>query len=72
MSLQDLLARLVAEYAPSAEAKGLALMLVPTSLWVRSDPLLLQRILLNVISNAVRYTVEGRVLIGCRPRREHD
>jgi signal transduction histidine kinase len=66
--LQELLARLTAEFAPSAEAKGLAITSVPTSLWVRSDPLLLQRILLNVIANALRYTAEGRVLIGCRRR----
>jgi signal transduction histidine kinase/CheY-like chemotaxis protein len=66
--LNELLSRLTAEFAPSAEAKGLALTFVPTSLWVRSDPLLLQRILLNVISNALRYTMEGRVLLGCRRR----
>jgi signal transduction histidine kinase/CheY-like chemotaxis protein len=70
-SLQDLLSRLVAEFAPSAEAKGLALTLVPTSLWVHSDRVLLQRILLNIISNALSYTVEGRILIGCRRRGEN-
>jgi signal transduction histidine kinase len=58
--VQDLLSRLVADIAPVAEAKGLALTLVPTSLWVRSDPLLLERIMRNLIANAVRYTVEGR------------
>lgn len=71
MPLNDLLCRLVSEFAPSAEAKGLALTLVPTSLWVCSDPLLLGRIVLNVISNALRYTVQGRVLIGCRRRGEN-
>ena len=59
-ALNDLLARLAAQFAPSAEAKGLALTAVPTSLWVKSDPLLLERILLNLITNALRYTVEGR------------
>ena len=68
--LNDLLSRLTAQFAPSAEAKGLALTSVPTSLWVRSDPLLLERILLNLITNALRYTVEGRILIGCRRRGE--
>ncbi|HEY2816588.1 MAG TPA: ATP-binding protein [Casimicrobiaceae bacterium] len=68
LPLNDILSRLAAEFAPSAEANGLALMLVPTSLWVYSDPVLLQRILLNVISNALRYTVDGRILIGCRRR----
>ena len=71
LALYDLLSRLAAEFAPSAEAKELALTLVPTSLWVRSDPLHLQRILLNVISNALRYTVQGRILIGCRRRGEN-
>ena len=66
--LKDLLSRLVTQLAPVAEAKGIALTLVPTSLWVCSDPVLLGRILMNVIANAIRYTNEGRVLIGCRRR----
>jgi signal transduction histidine kinase len=66
--LRDLLSRLAVQFAPSAEAKGLALTFVETSLWIRSDPLLLERIFLNVISNALRYTDEGRILIGCRRR----
>ena len=70
LALQELLSRVVAEFASSAEAKGLALTLVPTSLWVRSDPVLLHRIVLNVVSNALRYTVEGHILIGCRRRRD--
>ena len=67
-ALNDLLSRLVSQFAPIAETKGLALTFVPTSLWVLSDPLLLERIFLNVISNALRYTVAGRILIGCRRR----
>ena len=67
-ALNDLLSRLVAQHAPLAEGKGLALTLVPTSLWICSDPILLERILGNVIANAVRYTNEGRVLVGCRRR----
>ncbi len=68
LALHDVLSRLAAELTPSAEEKGLALTLVRTSLWVRSDPLLLGRILQNVISNALRYTDQGRILIGCRRR----
>lgn len=64
------LSRLVGDFVPSAETKGLALTLVPTKLWLNSDPMLLERILRNVISNAVRYTVGGRILIGCRRRGE--
>jgi len=70
LALHELLSRLTAEFAPSAEAKGLAITNVPTSLWVDSDPVLLQRILLNVIANALRYTREGRILVGCRRRGE--
>lgn len=70
-AVHDLLSRLAAEFAPSAEARGLALTLVRTSLWVRSDPLLLERIFLNVIANALRYTLQGRILIGCRRRGEN-
>jgi signal transduction histidine kinase len=69
-ALNDLLSRLAAQFAPSAEAKGLLLTAMPTSVWVTSDPLLLERILLNLITNALRYTVEGRILIGCRRRGE--
>lgn len=68
MPLGDLLSRLALQFAPMAEAKGLALTLVRTTLWARSDPLLLERVLLNVISNALRYTDQGRILIGCRRR----
>ena len=70
LALNDLLSRLASQFAPMAEAKGLALTLVPTTLWVRSDPLLLERIFLNLISNALRYTDQGRILIGCRRRGE--
>ena len=69
LPLDDLLSRLAAQFVPSAEAKGLALTLVQNvSCGSRSDPLLLERILLNVIGNAVRYTDHGRILIGCRRR----
>lgn len=66
--LQDLLRRLDDEFAPLAAEKGLRLTVVPTSLTVRSDPLLLDRMLRNLIANAVRYTASGRILIGCRRR----
>ena len=71
LALNDLLSRLASQFAPVAEAKGLALTLVRTTLWVRSDPMLLERIFLNVISNALRYTDQGRILIGCRRRGEN-
>ncbi|MGE5336745.1 MAG: ATP-binding protein [Gemmatimonadota bacterium] len=70
-ALQPLLQRLSAHFTATAEAKGLALRVVPTSLWVDSDPRLLERILLNFVANAVRYTDEGRIAIGCRRRGTH-
>ena len=50
----------------AASDKGLRLRVRPTSAWVRSDPVLLQRILLNLVANAVRYTEQGSVLLACR------
>ena len=66
--LQGLLARLAAQFTPVGHAKGVVVVQVRTSLWVRSDPLLLERILLNLISNALHYTHRGRIVIGCRRR----
>ena len=51
----------------AASEKGLRLRVRPTSRWVRSDPVLLQRILQNLVANAVRYTEQGSVLLACRP-----
>ncbi|UEM23119.1 PAS domain-containing protein [Skermanella mucosa] len=64
--LGDLLGRLAGEFTAQAAEKGLDLIVVNTGLEVLSDPLLLERVLRNLISNAVRYTEQGRVLIGCR------
>ena len=64
----DLLRRIETTSRAAAEEKGLSFQLVSTSAWVRSDPILLERIVLNLVSNAVRYTVSGGVVIGCRRR----
>lgn len=62
--------RIVPEFAGVARAAGLTLNYVPSSAWVRSDMHLLETVLRNLISNAIRYTPRGRLLIGCRRRRE--
>ncbi len=64
----DLLARLVAEYSPRADAKHLSLRLRSTPKLVLSDPTLLERVIRNYLSNAVRYTQRGRILLGTRVR----
>lgn len=61
-----LLAQLAREYQPQARHLGLDLRVVPCSLVVRSDPRLLARILRNFLSNAIRYTERGRIILGCR------
>jgi CheY-like chemotaxis protein len=38
----------------------------PSSAWIRSDPILLERVLLNLVSNAIRYTPKGGIVLGCR------
>ena len=58
--------QLEVDFAPMAAAKGLKLRFVPSSLTVRSDRRLLRRLLANLISNAIKYTPQGRVLVGCR------
>jgi len=63
-----LLSRIEANVAETARARGLQLRIVPSSAWVRSDFILLERILLNLASNAVRYTKSGGIVIGCRRR----
>ncbi len=66
VAIGPLLGRLTRDYAAEAEAKGIALRLVPTTFIVRSDPVLLERVLRNLIANAVRHTVRGRVVVGVR------
>lgn len=65
-ALSELLDNLAAEYAQVARSEGLALHFVGCSAVVRSDIQLLARILRNLLSNAIRYTRSGRVVLGCR------
>jgi signal transduction histidine kinase len=66
--IERLLKRIETTFTESAREKGLRLGVVSSSAWVRSDFILLERIVLNLVSNAVRYTRDGGVVIGCRHR----
>ncbi|MEW9798303.1 PAS domain-containing hybrid sensor histidine kinase/response regulator [Alteromonas sp. CYL-A6] len=68
-AIDDVLAPLVREFSLIAGQKGLALRYVPTGVIVRSDKKLLRRIIQNLLSNAIRYTQTGGVLIGVRRAR---
>jgi CheY-like chemotaxis protein/anti-sigma regulatory factor (Ser/Thr protein kinase) len=66
--LAALFARIGAEFAPQAAARGLSLRVIPTRLVVQSDPALLERIVGNLVANGIRYTNRGGVVLGARRR----
>lgn len=68
--LQPLLDKLATELAPLAEAQGLGLRLRGSTLVAHADPVLVEMVLRNLLVNAVRYTEQGGVLLGCRRRGE--
>ena len=63
-----LLERVDTTFTEAAREKGLSLRVISSSAWVRSDFILLERIVFNLVSNAVRYTSSGGVVVGCRKR----
>jgi CheY-like chemotaxis protein len=65
-ALMPLIEHVVASEEPIAARKHLELRVVRCSASVRSDPVLLERMLKNLITNAIRYTERGRILVGCR------
>ncbi len=64
----DILRKLRLHFEPSAFEKGLALRLRGGERVLHGDPLLVERILRNLVSNAIRYTNDGSVLVSCRQR----
>ena len=68
VSIKDLFARLRLTFEPAAFEKGLVLNFHGQLRFALSDGLLLERILRNLVSNAIRYSEDGGVLVACRPR----
>jgi signal transduction histidine kinase/CheY-like chemotaxis protein len=66
--LGAMLDRLRMDFEPEAFERGLRLRIVPTTAYLFSDPVLVERILRNLVSNAIRYTKAGGVLVGTRRR----
>jgi signal transduction histidine kinase len=66
--ISRLLQKIETTFEHAAREKGLRLRIVRSDAWVRSDVMLLERILLNLVSNAMRYTLRGGVVVGCRRR----
>lgn len=65
VAIPQLFRRLETRFLAAAEAKGLTLRLEPAAAAVRSDPLLLERILQNLVANAIRYTDDGSIRVAC-------
>ncbi|HEV7373008.1 PAS domain-containing sensor histidine kinase [Arenibaculum sp.] len=70
VAVNPVLTRLALEFAPIAASKGLGFSVVPCSSVIRTDQQMFERMLRNLVFNAVRYTEHGRVLVGCRRRGE--
>jgi two-component system, sensor histidine kinase len=71
ISIGSLLEALSDTFALVAAQKGLRLTVLPTRLAAQSDPQMLGRILRNLVSNAIKYTDRGRILMGCRRHDNH-
>lgn len=69
--ISSVLSRLNIQFEQRAREKGLDLRIVPSKLAVVSDRVLLERILFNLVGNAIRYTDVGRILVGCQRRGRH-
>jgi two-component system, sensor histidine kinase len=67
-ALQPILNKIENDLAPQADAKGIVFRCRETGVLLDSDPALVEQILRNLVSNAIRYTESGGVLIGCRRR----
>ncbi|MGE5338966.1 MAG: hybrid sensor histidine kinase/response regulator [Gemmatimonadota bacterium] len=66
--IDEMFTALEQEFGPQAAGKGLGLRVRHMGIAVESDPVLLARVLRNLLGNALRYTTKGGVLLGARPR----
>ena len=71
VSAADLLERLAREFQPQVEARGLRFKVVTRPALITTDAVLLERMLRNLLHNAVRYTEKGGILVGARRRGDH-
>lgn len=71
VSAQQILHALSLKFEGAAHEKGLELRIRPCPYWLHTDPQLLQRVLSNFLSNAIRYTETGGIILGCRKRGGH-
>ena len=65
-TLQPIFKRIQNDFDDKAKGKSIELRVVDTEYAVETDPAMLESILLNLVSNAIRYTLQGKVLLGCR------
>lgn len=70
VSVGDVFRTLEREFVPIAEEKGLEIRFIPSSAYVDTDATQFERMLRNLISNAIRYTDTGRILVGARKKGE--
>jgi two-component system, sensor histidine kinase len=68
--VEDVLTKIFSEYTHVAVGAGLGFRCISSSAVVRTDPRLLESVLRNFVSNAIRYTPAGKVLVGCRRRKQ--
>jgi len=64
--VHDIMRHLANDFSAIANDQGLDLHVVPSTAWIHSDSKLLRRVIQNFLSNAIRYTPKGRILLGCR------
>lgn len=64
--LQNIFEQIEIEFRPIADEKEIEFSILPTSAWIKSDPPYLRRLIQNLVSNAIKYTPNGRVLVGCK------